>query len=767
MLVRCFKILPLIVAISCSSSGKKTNKSPPDFTSEFKSQYGLYNIQASDAYEYLANNNKAVAGDGVKLAIIDSGVTINHPDIAANYNSSISYDYVNSDSDPNDDQGHGTHVASIAAGVKNGSGMHGVAYNSQIIAMKVLDWEGNGYSFNISDAIIDSSNNGAKVINLSLGSDKTALDIKNALLTAKNNDVLTVAAAGNESSAQVNYPARYAVDNDLQGYLLAVGSVNNANNISDFSNQCGSIRDFCLVAPGEDIYGAYNNGGYEVLSGTSMSTPHVSGAAAVLKGAWPHLSAPQLSEILLTTATDLGAAGTDDIYGKGLLNLNEAVRAQGQNLLGFGTSVLSKGYDLQATSMVSDPIFGDAFIKNVVPEIESAVFFDDFGRDYQANLQNRFQISIRSDIGSINLSNQNIANHIIPINLKNIGYNGQINFNISQFKDQSAKNGFGLKFLTNDNSIEPRPFSENGFSFTNNLKFLNPNLDIDFGFALNHDQISNIQYSEFNQEGRMGYIFNSNPFKSFLYQFDAQNTKNRSNFNQIFVGKEFFNKKIQITASSQSSSSNNNFTNSKNRQNQIFDLGLSYKDKINNNISLSLGQLTEFDNNILNSKSLGAFESGKNSKTSYLKLSLKRNLYSNLNLYFSIAEGFSKIAGNNYGIFRDFNNLRLRSLGVGISHNDFFGGLIGINYIEPMRVYSGSVKYDIAIARDIKGNVARKTGYASLKPQGKERDLELFFRKNFGNSSEANFGIMIQKNPGNIKDNPDNYVGFGYFSKEF
>ena len=132
----------------------------------------------------------------------------------------------------------------------------------------------------------------------------------------------------------------------------------------------------------------YLNASYKQtnISGTSMATPHVAGAAAVLRGAWPLLTADDVVALLLTTATDLGATGVDDIFGKGLLNLEAAVAPVGGASLSSGSSVDSAGYDISTASLTVDPIFGDAFSTNVASQLNSAVFFDDFGRDFKADL---------------------------------------------------------------------------------------------------------------------------------------------------------------------------------------------------------------------------------------------------------------------------------------------------------------------------------------------------------------------------------------------
>jgi hypothetical protein len=723
-------------------------------TAEYSNQYGLEKIHAAEAYALLTTNSKSVAGDNIAIAIVDTGVQTNHVEIAANYQSSGSYDFVNSDSDPNDDQGHGTQVASITAGVKNGSGMHGVAYNSNIIAIKVLNSEGSATYQDVSEGISAAASTGAKVINLSLGGSSASSTLRNSLLTAKAADVLAIAATGNDATTQPDYPAYYASDSSLVGYVLAVGSVNSISEISSFSQQCGDAMNYCLVAPGENIYAAYTSDNYETGNGTSFATPHVSGAAAVIRGAWTFLTAAQTAQILLRTATDLGAEGVDVIYGRGLLNLYAAVQAQGQNTLGYGASVESGGYEISSSSMNTSAIFGDAFTSNVAPKLNSAIFFDDFGRDYKANLASK--ISIRSNNNLSAFNNAIFGNIVSKASPMQFGSRNQFNFNYSDYKTVGAT---GVKFVNIDNSKDPQASVNTGFSLVRNASDIASNLKL--GFAFNTNEIANLDQKTF---GNFGFIsqnnFAINPYQSFL-QSSLVNDQYSRKFNQFFAVQDLLNKKLSLRFSYQSSYNSSQILSKINqKQNQLLDFGTAYQIKDGSNILFSIGNLTEFNNNILNSQSVGAFESNGDVKTSYLKISFNQNLSKNLSIIGSFSEGISKINGNQVGIFREFNNVRSRSSAIALIHNDFFKGQAGIVYSEPLRVYQGNVKIDIPIARDYDGNLTRYQTIASLTPKGRERDLEFFYAKDLNDFSKLKFNLIRQSHAGNLKNVATNYLGF-------
>lgn len=274
----------------------------------FGSQYGLISIRAPQGWD-LSTGSSAVI-----IAIIDSGVDLSHPDLASKI--TAGYDFVNNDTIPQDDFGHGTHVAGIAAATgNNGTGVTGVSWGARIMPIKVLNAAGNGTFANVAAGIIWAVDNGAQVINLSLGGNTSSLVLQDAVNYAYSNGVVLVAASGNTGSGVILYPAAYP-------HVIAVGAVDNTNNHAGFSN-FGPEMD--LMAPGVSIYSTIP-GGYGLNSGTSMAAPYVSGLAAILRG-YPGGFSPDAIEFEMeSTALDLGIAGRDNLYGYGLIQLDYAIQ---------------------------------------------------------------------------------------------------------------------------------------------------------------------------------------------------------------------------------------------------------------------------------------------------------------------------------------------------------------------------------------------------------------------------------------------------------
>ena len=273
-------------------------------------QWGLFAIGADHVWT-------TTTGQGVIVAVVDSG-SGPHPDLAENLlpGRSIIGTVESQDGKDIDASGHGTHVAGIIAAVaNNGIGGSGVAPNAKILPIQVLDQAGQGDARDVAAGVRFAADNGARVINLSLGGATESSSLTQAITYANDKGVLVVAAAGNGGAAdKPKWPASL----DL---TLAVTAVDQANNATSF-DQRGDYID--LSAPGANIVSTAK-GDYVTLSGTSMAAGFVAGAAALLFAAEPRVTNAQVRDILLRTATDIGEPGRDVTFGAGLINMVAAL----------------------------------------------------------------------------------------------------------------------------------------------------------------------------------------------------------------------------------------------------------------------------------------------------------------------------------------------------------------------------------------------------------------------------------------------------------
>ncbi|HIJ79931.1 MAG: S8 family serine peptidase [Desulfobulbaceae bacterium] len=246
------------------------------------------------------------------------------------------YDFINNDDHPNDDYGHGTHVTgTIAQSTNNDIGVAGIAYNTSIMPVKVLDQNGSGTYFDVADGIYFAAEQGAKVINLSLGGPSPAETLELALAAAHNSGVTIVCSSGNDGLTAVSYPAAY------DDYCIAVGATRYDEEVAPYSNR-GAALD--LTAPGGDTTVDQNGDGYVdgvlqqthngsdytsfsyyFYQGTSMAAPHVTGVAALLISNGIADDPASVREVLQATAEDHGVVGWDPDYGWGIVDAAAAL----------------------------------------------------------------------------------------------------------------------------------------------------------------------------------------------------------------------------------------------------------------------------------------------------------------------------------------------------------------------------------------------------------------------------------------------------------
>ena len=318
---------------------------PPTFVSELEQEEKVKSIEedqlvqldgqtANWGYSSLNIPNRvptSLSGKGVKIAIIDSGIDKNHPDLKVSGGTCV-LDLVTSDTgcsgSYDDDNGHGTHIAGIIGAQDNEIGVVGVAPGASLYAVKALDDEGFGTTSSILAALDWSITQGMDIVNLSLTTPNNDLALREMINKVYKKGILIVAAAGNEDHVtgleeNVLYPAKY-------NQVIAVSALGKNNKLIATSSVGKEIE---LTAPGGNIfstvpieldtYGAKD--GYSSMSGTSMASPFVVGMAALYMEKYPALTHEEIRELLQNNALDLGEAGKDTQFGYGLIQIDTAM----------------------------------------------------------------------------------------------------------------------------------------------------------------------------------------------------------------------------------------------------------------------------------------------------------------------------------------------------------------------------------------------------------------------------------------------------------
>ncbi|PLT35420.1 S8 family peptidase [Bacillus sp. V5-8f] len=283
---------------------------PNDSLYRRRYQWNFPAIQAEEGWEITRGRKDVI------IAVVDTGVDLDHPDLRRRL--TAGYNVVSNTHNPDDDNGHGTHVAGIIASETNNlRGVAGLTWYNKIMPIKAMAAKGYGNAFDIAQGIIWATDHGADIINLSLGNYQPSAVMHEAVQYAYKKGVVITVAAGNDNTDQPSYPAAYPE-------VLTVAAIDFQGNKAPFSNY-GEHVD--VAAPGVEIPSTYFHKQYAALSGTSMASPHVAAQAGLIKSQNPDLKNTEIMNVIRTTSYDLGPSGFDPFYGSGIIDIQESLRS--------------------------------------------------------------------------------------------------------------------------------------------------------------------------------------------------------------------------------------------------------------------------------------------------------------------------------------------------------------------------------------------------------------------------------------------------------
>jgi len=740
---------------NCSDSGNSTIRDDEYYGMSNGNSYALGRICAGAAYA------RGATGSGIDVAVIDTGIALYgsgnnyHLDFGANNQALPSSkvvtptgsDYVNSDNIPNDDEGHGTHVAGIIAADNDNQadspivtdGMHGVAYEARLYIFKAGDSSGNFSNANIASSMQAAISNGVDIINNSYGgSDEIGIDcdsaatcesnvIGNAIYTqmesAGSNNIINVWAAGNDGKSNPSVLAgAHLYDTDFQNVTVAVVAVGTDGKIASYSNRCGMVSSYCIAAPGSSIYAPwYFSNGYHVSkSGTSMAAPMVSGALALVKHEFSSLSNSQVVSRLFTTALDTDEYSQDSIYGHGLLNLNAATAAVGSLQTINGSNLLddpdTSYIDLVNNTFISSAAFSNAINRALDGKVMEV--YDSFDR---ANFE--VKVSDFFSSGSY-VSHNTIENHTSRLMQKNkqkkVNHNnlfGNFTFEVDQNLIQSTLFESAGDFLilgynqsTNsfENAVDPLSgfFDDNTFG---NKYLVNPYF-----------------YTGSGQDYFMS--FNGND----TYEFDTFTNANTSDLGLTF-----------------------NFN----------PLSSTHEDKkYAGDLQIVLGANYE-QNKFLNSTSTGVFSTGDMSNTNFTGLKYKKNITDSLTFVGSGFAGYTYIDKANDSYITDSTPLLTSSFTLGLAKSNFIkkNQSLGFFINQPQRVEKGNINLRVPTSSDRDRTVTYSDLTVDLEPEERQINYDFVFNKSITDMSNlsANF-THVQNSDHSSNSENQNFISIFY-----
>lgn len=715
------------VVSRAGSSDVLPRTGPGDTSAEASLNYGLRAIGADKA---LAAGK---VGSGVTVGIVDTGIDLNHPDFVGAI-SPDSIDIVSgSHAQVDDVGGHGTAVAGIIGARRDGFDTVGVASGSTLLMVRAdSGCTGNmRCSFDDSDlarATDYAVSKNAKILNFSLGGSSVSWDFTAALARAVANGRIVVAAAGNDGGANPINPAAWLAGAGGNGLGIAVGAVDRFNQLASFSNMAGSAKDYFLVAPGVNVVSTANGGGTQTINGTSFAAPHVTAAAAVVWAASPYLTGQQVVEILLQSATDLGAAGVDAVYGHGLVNLDAALQPVGTATVPTGATVAAGGSAASATALSLGGAFGDAGPKT----LGNAVVLDSFGRPFAADLSKTVHTAPTSlGVGGwLDPSGRVTTSHM----------GGGTSVTVAEDDRTSA----ALAPHDHPGDDEPRQ------RFAVSTEFSGGRLAMTRGFSIGSFTGLAAAAPQTATGGLKGDVASS-PYLG-LAGAGAGIAAAR----ELGDGMQFT---LGLT---QDGDGLPGVEPGSRRQAALAETAKRFSD--GSVVGAQAGRLSEAGGPLASAAS-GALGFDRPADTAFTGLFAATPLGDKASLFGRWGMGLTDGSALSGGLWRDATDITSRTFALGATMDDVGGEgrRLGFTVSRPLRVSSGSALLAVPVGRTADGAILTRTERVGLTPSGAETDFELTWSLPMTAGADLVLGGLMAVEPGHVADAPPAFaVGAKY-----
>lgn len=686
----------------------------------------------------------------VLVAVVDTGIDLDHSEFKGRITGGSCFGAAatckGASAKGEDNNGHGTHVAGIIAGADDGKGNTGVAPNATLLAVKVLDANGSGPYTAVGQGITYAAQQGAKVINMSLGGASAASSLISPLQQAAKTAVI-VAAAGNSGNQYApGYPAAYATQSGIVGNMLIVGSVNSSNKISSFSQTPGDggcvngvcFKDYFVVAPGEKINSAAIGGGYTTMSGTSMATPYVSGVAARVLEQSPYLTPKEVVGIILDSATDLGDRGVDAVYGHGLVNLNAALAPVGnQSIATGGNSVLNfatAGSVQQAVlaGLLAVPVRASSLAQNIV-------IFDKYHRDYKVDLADKVSAPKTSILPMIDNDGLFRSVSFKGLGFTATGFVADIDPSMVEFAGHDTATRTELKDLvvtsrlTDDVSVSIGRDAELGGRLNQ--------LDLAAG-----DQYTGLFMSASAMNSPFLVLTSDATFLSTAVKlgdgltFSAGHASSESDADAVLADGV-------MTADEAASYFNQDTTHLRSAENTAAAFSWQFADW--GTAGATFAQTSEA-NSLLGTTEQGALALTAESKTTSIGLGARFDLGDNWTASASYSRGQTEAAPAANGIIKSFSGIESEAYGVAVAKKGVFGkqDSVGFAVTRPLHITSGSATMMASTGVTSDREIVYGTEVVDLARTTPETDYEVGYTARLNDNLTLQANAMVQTNVG-------------------
>jgi len=738
----CALVLALSPLVGCGGGGGGDGRNAfaglqRNFTTEFHANGGLEEIGAAPAYE------AGFTGKGTKVAVISGGaVDSTHPDLSGQVAESFD---VNGGTVSRKFFGKGdgltaaTQQAGLIAAKRNGYFIHGVAYDSRLIAIRDSISTSPASSIRLAAGLDPAfPKTEADIVylpnvhaNRTLGDTGTDGALMNALIAASEADKVVVVPSGfgGESYDRLSGDS-FPMAPALNGQVLVVGSVSQSLQLSSFSNPAGGAASIYAVAPGEGITSTLHRGTQicflgacfplEPESFTSPVSPRpetpaafAAGAAAVVKQAFPHLTADQIVQILLQSATDLGEPGIDSVYGHGLINLGRAVQPIGTLSLPTVPASTAGGTSLSSSSLSLSPAFGDALSGSAY--LARAAAFDAFGRGYRAGLDRRTtRPATALDLDKI-VSEAPTAGLDFEIEDR-----AQLHLAASEEFSVDGVQAAGDGLSNRSRRIEHASFDMPLAGFASaTASFNTPAASL----MSTHSSVFSGEPQFITGAGRsLSHLALLNEPDGALLSFDLDERTNASVGWFVEDALEGSSSAVQLLAE------------------RTFDGGHAF--------GLGVGMLDE-RGTFLGSRGTGAL--GVDGAQSVVLSAYGRvRLTSDLSVFGTIERIRTDVSGSEKSLLSDWGTLYATALGAGLTLARPFGeyDLLSIGISQPLRVDDAEASLDVPVARDADGDVLWDGDRIDVSPNGREISLDVAYVTPLLQNGTLSANAYLRNEPG-------------------
>jgi hypothetical protein len=667
-----------------------------------------------------------ITGQGVMIAVMDSGISAAHREFSGPDKLAPGFNAINGGTDVSDRSGHGTHVAGIIAANRDGKGMYGIAYDATLLPIKVFPDSGSGSTATLERGLRYAIGK-ASIVNMSVGA-AGSYDAR-GLRDAVRAGLLVVAAAGNEQEANPGWPARFAKESWANNQIIAVGAVDSANRLSSFSNRAGDTAAWYLVAPGISIASSYLNGQYAYMSGTSMATPIVSGAAALVKQLWPGLRADQISTILFVTATDLGAPGIDAVYGRGLLNVEKALQP-----IGTVTTTTFNGKSINVLAGATQPSSATSRLWNLAASGQLRVLgLDDFQRDFQidlgATVSRPAAMSLEQVFGDMERRVDVVERLLDDGGSLSVAYERPLAGGMRRTPD-AAHNGRIAAFSllsAHDGGTE----TALGAGGSAGNYFGAGELHLEQGVSL--EQVAALAPPYFTLLPGAAHAAIAHRVGDVKLKFGMLTT----GLNRTFAAQDGYTPPASADLLPHASSA-------------LFEVSRSFGDAA---LSVSMSQTSE-SNAYLGSYSSGALSLGSKTSTSALQVAGALLLAPKVTLAGQAAYGVTPGGSGTDSLITEVTRARSNAFSLALVAADRIknGDRMSVSLSQPMRAYAGRIVMDMLSGGSGSGTPSRERLIFSMVPLGREMRMEINYLAPAGALGSLGISLMVRRDPNNMVD---------------